>query len=291
MKNYVVYADRNGNRFNSTEYETGFLRFLYHTFIGRLFLKFFASKLVANASHWYMNRRMSKKKVKKTIEKHNIDMSLYDCKNPKCYNDFFLRNLKELKFDNNPNSLISPCDSKLMVRKISDDLIFTVKKSEYNVAEILKNQELANEYKDGLILIFRLTVDDYHHYIYIDDGKKTKNIKIKGVLHTTQPIAIHSRKVYHQNSREYTILKTNNFDDVIFMEVGAMCVGKIENLHQEYEFKKGEEKGKFQFGGSTIILFVKKNVVKIDDDIIKNSNDGIETVVKVGMKIGTKITN
>ena len=205
--------------------------------------------------------------------------------------DFFLRNLNELKFDEDKNSFISPCDSKLMVRTISDDLVFTVKKSEYNVSEILKNQELANEYKDGLILIFRLTVDDYHHYIYIDDGKKTKNIKIKGVLHTTQPIAIHSRKVYHQNSREYTILKTNNFDDVIFMEVGAMCVGKIENLHQEYEFKKGEEKGKFQFGGSTIILFVKKNVVKIDDDIIKNSNDGIETVVKVGMKIGTKITN
>jgi phosphatidylserine decarboxylase len=81
-----------------------------------------------------------------------------------------------------------------MVRTISDDLIFTVKKSEYNVKEILKNDELAGEYKDGLILIFRLTVDDYHHYIYIDDGTKTKNVKIKGVLHTTQPIAIHSRR-------------------------------------------------------------------------------------------------
>ena len=289
MKNYVVYADRSGNRFNSTEYETGFLKFLYHTFIGRLFLKFFASKLVANASHWYMNRRMSKKKVKKTIEKHNIDMSLYDCKNPKCYNDFFLRNLNELKYDKDPNSFISPCDSKLMVRTISDDLIFSVKKSEYSVAEILKNQDLANEYKDGLILIFRLTVDDYHHYIYIDDGTKTNNIKIKGVLHTTQPIAIHSRKVYHQNSREYTILNTINFGEVVFMEVGAMCVGKIENLHQEYTFRRGEEKGKFQFGGSTIILMVKKDKVVIDEDIIKNSNDGIETVVKVGMKIGQKV--
>ncbi len=70
-----------------------------------------------------------------------------------------------------------------------------------------------------------------------------------------------------------------------------MCVGKIENLHQEHEFKRGEEKGKFQFGGSTIILFVKKNVVKIDDDIIKNSNDGIETIVKVGMKIGEKMVD
>ena len=154
MKNYVVYADRNGNRFNSTEYETGFLRFLYHTFIGRLFLKFFASKLVANASHWYMNRRMSKKKVKKTIEKHNIDMSLYDCKDPKCYNDFFLRNLNELKFDEDKNSFISPCDSKLMVRTISDDLVFTVKKSEYNVSEILKNQDLIAVVDDVSVLSF-----------------------------------------------------------------------------------------------------------------------------------------
>ena len=68
-----------------------------------------------------------------------------------------------------------------------------------------------------------------------------------------------------------------------------MCVGKIVNLHQEHEFKRGEEKGKFLFGGSTIILMVKKDVVKIDDDIIKNSNDGIETVVKIGMKVGEKM--
>lgn len=291
MKKYVVYADRNGNRFNSTEYETKFLRFLYHTFIGRLFLKFFASKLVANASHWYMGSRFSKGKVKKTVEKHNINMDLYDCENPKCYNDFFERNIKELKYEKDPNIFISPCDSKLMVREINDDLIFSVKKSEYSIKEILKDEELADKYKGGYILIYRLTVDDYHHYIYIDDGKKDNNKKIKGVLHTTQPIAIHSRKVYHQNSREYTTLHTNNFDDVLFIEVGAMCVGKIVNLHQEHEFKRGEEKGKFLFGGSTIILMVKKDVVKIDDDIIKNSNDGIETVVKIGMKVGEKMVH
>lgn len=289
MKNFVVYAKRDGTRFNSTEYETRFLRFLYHTFIGRLFLKFFSSKLVANASHWYMNRRMSLKKVEKTILKHDINMDLYNLENPKCFNDFFLRNLKELKYDQNENSFISPCDSKLMVRNINDESIFSVKKSEYNMVEILKDKDLAEKYNGGLALIFRLTVDDYHHYIYIDDGKKGKNIKIKGVLHTTQPIAIHSRKVYHQNSREYTILNTNNFGDVIFMEVGAMCVGKISNLHEEHEFKRGEEKGYFEFGGSTIILFLEKDKVIIDDDIINNSNDGIETVVKVGMKIGEKV--
>ena len=93
---------------------------------------------------------------------------------------------------------------------------------------------------------------------------------------------------YKTNNREYTILNTDNFGLVVFVEVGAMGIGKIKNHHEEYKFKKGEEKGYFEFGGSTIVLLVKKNILKIDDDIINNSNHGIETIVKYGERIAKK---
>lgn len=84
------------------------------------------------------------------------------------------------------------------------------------------------------------------------------------------------------------MLDTNNFDKVIQVEVGAMGIGKIVNNHQEYKFKKGEEKGYFEFGGSTIVVLVKKDVIVIDEDIYNNSLENIETNVKYGERIGIK---
>ena len=63
-------------------------------------------------------------------------------------------------------------------------------------------------------------------------------------------------------------------------------VGKIVNHHNEKNFKKGEEKGYFKFGASTIVLLVKD--IKIDEDLIKNTNNNLETIVKMGERIGIK---
>ena len=138
------------------------------------------------------------------------------------------------------------------------------------------------------MLIFRLEATDYHRYIYIDNGSKEKNVFVPGILNTVRPIVLKHFNIYKQNSREYTIMHTDNFDDVIQIEVGAIMVGKINNKHEEYTFKKGEEKGMFEFGGSTIVLMIKKDIVDLDNDIIKNSSDGFETKVSVGESIGKR---
>ena len=82
--------------------------------------------------------------------------------------------------------------------------------------------------------------------------------------------------------------KSKNFSDMVFIEVGALLVGKINN-HDVCKFKKGDEKGYFSLGGSTIVIFVQKDILKVDEDIIRNSVNGIETKVKYGEKIGVRI--
>ena len=77
--------------------------------------------------------------------------------------------------------------------------------------------------------MFRLTVEDYHRYFYIDGGSKGENVFIEGRLHTVQPIALEHRRVFTENCREYTVLHTENFGDVTQVEVGAMMVGRIVN--------------------------------------------------------------
>ncbi len=268
----------------------GFQKFLYRNFIGRLILKLLIRPWVSKLGGFYMNRKCSKGMIKKFVKKNNIDLSQYDMTNIKCYNDFFTRKIIDGARNINIESdkLISPCDSKLQAFKINEESIFNIKDSYYKVEDLIQNKELAKEYINGYCLIFRLTVDDYHRYCYVDNGTKTKNTPIKGVLHTVNPIALERYNFYKTNSREYCILETENFGKIIQVEVGALMVGKISNHHQEYTFTKGEEKGMFLFGGSTIVLLVKENI-KIDEDILFNTSNNDETVVRYGEAIGTKI--
>ena len=72
------------------------------------------------------------------------------------------------------------------------------------------------------------------------------------------------------------------------MEVGAMLVGRIVNHEGEGFAERGKEKGYFEYGGSTIILLLKKGAAKINKEILDNSSAGIETPVKMGSVIGRR---
>ena len=157
----------------------------------------------------------------------------------------------------------------------------------YTLERLLKNKKLAERYLGGYAVILRLTVDDYHHYCYVADGEKSPDVKIPGVFHTVNPAANDVCQIYHENTREYCLLKTEQFGTIAMMEVGAMMVGKITNLKPgACEVKKGEEKGYFEFGGSTIVLLLQHGKVRMDSDLIENSENGYETIVRMGERIG-----
>lgn len=284
---YIV-RDRNSKK-NIIIESSKTLNFFYDTLFGRIILKPFISKSFSNLMGKYMNSKYSLKRVDKFINKNDINVYEYSKQKYTSYNDFFIRKVAQGKrpINANKNAFISPCDSKLSVYLINDDLTLKIKNSYYSI-NTLVNENIMNEYKGGYALVFRLSTDNYHRYCYIDSGTKGKNIHIDGVFHTVQPIALKHYNFYKTNTREYTVLNTNNFGKVIEVEVGAMGVGKIVNNHEEYKFKKGEEKGYFEFGGSTIVLLVKKDIIIIDEDIYNNSLENIETNVKYGEKIGSK---
>lgn len=270
-----------------SESANGSLHFLYDTAFGRCVLKVLTLPVISKIAGAFMSSRLSTPMIKKFILKNNINMNEFESVKYKSYNEFFTRKIlpEKRKVTDKPYDFISPCDSKLTAYKITEDAVFNIKGSKYSVTELLKNSELATHYIGGTILIFRLSVDDYHRYCYIDSGYQEKNIHIKGVLHTVQPMSLKRYNIYKENSREYTVLHTEHFGNIVQVEVGALLVGKIKNLHENYTFKKGEEKGYFEFGGSTICLLVPSNIV-IDSDILNNTHCGLETCVKYGERIG-----
>lgn len=267
------------------------VKFLYDNIFGNVILWISTRRFVSKIVGKYLDSKLSCSRIKKYIMNNNINMDDFENVKYKSFNDFFTRKIKkELRpFCNENNCFPSPCDGKVSAYIIDENKKFNIKGYDYTVSELLKNEGLANKYVGGYCIVLRLSVDDYHRYFYVDNCKKEKNVFIKGKLHTVQPYALGRRKVFSENCREYTVMHTENFGDVVQVEVGAMMVGRIVNNHGEGDFLRGEEKGKFEFGGSTIVLLVEKDKVKFDEEFFVNTLNETETKVKCGECIGVSL--
>lgn len=261
---------------------------LYGCALGRALLKPLVRPWISEFAGRFLSSRLSVPLIGPFIQKNGIDMSQFQAVKYDSYNAFFSRKIRPeaRPVDMSPDHLIAPCDSKLTALSITREGSFALKHTRYTVASLLKNAELAEAYVGGIALVFRLTVDDYHRYCYVADGEKSANVRIPGVLHTVNPVANDYFPIYKENSREYSILHSGMFGDILMMEVGALLVGKIVNHHEAACVTRGQEKGWFQFGGSTVVLLIPPDKVQIDEDILRNSAENAETVVKMGESIG-----
>lgn len=111
---------------------------------------------------------------------------------------------------------------------------------------------------------------------------------VDGQYYTVNPMAIRSSlDVFGENVRMIIPLESPEFGTLLMIPIGAMMVGSIILDRKEGDFvKRGEELGYFKFGGSTVVLVVPSKALTLDADLSKNSADGIETLVKVGMSVG-----
>lgn len=259
--------------------------FFYTNIFGRFLLKQCTRPGVSKVVGSILDRPVSRLLIRPFIQYCHLDLTDYPVRNYSCFNDFFTRRIlpDRRPIDDRPTSLISPCDGLMSVRPIDENTAFSIKDSLYTVNELLQDDSLARQYHGGYCVILRLTVSHFHRYCYLDDGFKEENHFIPGILHTVQPIAHMYHKVFKTNSREYTVLHTRNFDDIIQMEVGATLVGRISNNHEAYSFVRGEEKGHFEYGGSTIVLLIKK------DQVLLHHMGEEEIPVRLGEAIGHRI--
>ena len=164
--------------------------------------------------------------------------------------------------DERVGHLISPCDGFLSAYEIRPDSSFVIKGSRYGVRDLIGDEALAKRYEGGTCLVLRLCASDYHHYCYIDSGRQGPNHYIEGRLHSVQPIACETYPVFTLNRRSWCLLQTERFGPVLQTEIGALVVGGIVNA-PEGPMRRGEEKGYFDLCGSTIVLLLEKDRVRL----------------------------
>lgn len=282
-------ADRQGHKWEESTGQDKFLEKLYGSAAGRCLLKPLVSPPVSKLGGRFLDSGISTLAIDPFIRKAGINMKDYELRRYRSYNDFFTRKLRKgaRAIDMDETHFISPCDCRLSVYPVSEQTEVTIKHTRYTAGSLLRSEALARRFAGGYLWVFRLSVDDYHRYIYVDSGRESVRRRIPGVLHTVNPAANDVYPIYKENTREYSLMKSEHFGTLLMMEVGALMVGKIENHPVCDHVDRGQEKGNFAFGGSTIIYMTQKGCVVPDQDLLTNSQEGVETKVQIGSKIGS----
>jgi phosphatidylserine decarboxylase len=112
---------------------------------------------------------------------------------------------------------------------------------------------------------------------------------INGPLYSVNPIALcQNIHILATNKRCITELQTEAFGKVLLVEIGATCVGSIcQTYTVGTPVPKGEEKGYFRFGGSSIITIFEPGRIRFDEDLIENTKQHRELYARMGDHMGS----
>ena len=80
-------------------------------------------------------------------------------------------------------------------------------------------------------------------------------------------------------------MRTEHFGFAAQIEVGAMLVGRICNRRGVTEFVRGEEKGWFEYGGSTVVVLLQKGTARLNRRFLASEE---EIPVRYGERIGVR---
>ncbi|MCF6170585.1 MAG: phosphatidylserine decarboxylase [Bacteroidales bacterium] len=287
----IKYVDRASGEVK-TEKVAGekWLEWLYNNPLGELSLWALAKRKVVSSVYGnMMDSPSSAEKIQPFVEDFNINLSEAQKQEFDSFNDFFTRKLKAgtRPVDTASLVVISPADGKVLAYTDISNTDFIIKGFRFDVYSFLDDSILAQNYVDGSLIVIRLAPNDYHRFHFPLGGKASPLHRIKGDYYSVNPIALRKMvEIFVLNKREFIILSNPVFGDVVMMEVGATMVGSIVQTYQGEEVIKGQEKGFFKFGGSTVVLLFEKGEIQIDTDLVANTKNGFETSILAGQRIG-----
>ncbi|KAN0065365.1 hypothetical protein ACQY0O_001201 [Thecaphora frezii] len=219
------------------------------------------------------------------------------------FNSFFFRKLRPgarpISEPENPAIISSCADCRLTVfDNIEASTTYWIKGKQFTLNRLLSDTNLADRcFPPGSSLaIFRLAPADYHRYHHpVGPVVCGPTRHCQGEYYTVNPQAVNADfDVFTCNRRDVLLLDwkpepQKPSHTVAFVAIGAVLVGSIGwvNANHGSRAGRGDELGYFAYGGSTVVaVFPPSAKVQWDRDLLDNSIDGLETIVRVGDRIG-----
>ena len=249
----------------------------------------------------------SKAHILPFIESFQLQETLSELKKPDpstyaTFNEFFAREIKEeaRPVDDPKDDLVSssPADCRLTAFQMVDLATkYWIKGYGFSIAKLLGDQNLADQFEGGSIVIARLAPQDYHRWHSPVSGTVEGIRDIPGTYYTVNPQAINESgtlDIFCENKRSVMLLKRSSTGSPIaIIAVGAMLVGSINYVDGATQvgtpIRRGQCLGAFAYGGSTVIVLYPRGEIDVDSDLIKNSTEeSCETMMRVGWRVGAK---
>jgi phosphatidylserine decarboxylase len=263
---------------------------LYGTQYGKFLMEYFLSRRWFSRLYGaYYDTARSQSMIADFIRDFDIKMEEFEEVSYKTFNEFFVRKFRPgaREFGETAGSMPAFCEGRYLgLQAAAESLKISVKARQVSVSEIIAHPKWQSTFTGGPLLVARLAPIDYHRFHFMDEGVVHDHYRIQGRFHSVNPIAYQQKNdILWTNERQVSILETKNFGWMAYVEVGALAVGRIVQTHTGAAFKRGEEKGYFQFGGSTIVVIGEPGRWSPEEIILDNTKRGVETLVELGQKI------
>lgn len=290
----IKYYNRHTQKIETEKvYGDAAVRWMYQTPTGQFLTNFLVKAPISKIYGAYQNWPISKQKIAPFLDEFGIDLADFEPAPGRSksdpygnFNEFFIRTFVPGKRTFATQSEVMPAFSEaryFAYESMTDEQTVPVKGRYLSSKALLARTRWEETFKDGPLLLARLCPVDYHRFHYPDNGKVLDYYRVKGKLHSVNPIALKEfADIFATNERQVTILETENFGKLAYVEVGAICVGKIVQSGSLEDFKRGDEKGYFLFGGSTVIVLGEKGRWSPEPDMLEFTKQGIETYLQLG---------
>lgn len=203
-------------------------------------------------------------------------------------NDFFTRKVKNIRVES--GNIVSPATCKATTFDVFARSRVWVKGRLWSAKRLLRtssNEDLTN-YAVG---VFRLRPADYHRFHSPIRAVVSRIRHIKGGYLSVDPAVVHARNVFTENNRVVVELQSSAFGTVYLVAVGAAGVGRVViDASEGQRLEPGDLLGKFEFGGSTVVVLVPNpgGARVWDRRLVETSEAGRETYLTVGSRISSE---
>lgn len=290
----IQYWNRKRARLETEEvYGGDFVNILYGNAAGlALTDRLLVRKTISRLYGAWQSTKFTSRKVAPFMKRFGVVASDFEPGPFASFNDFFIRQFLPGKrsFPQNARTMGAFSEGRYFGwEALKADSALPIKGLALQAHDMLGSMPGKDRFAGGPCLLSRLCPVDYHRFHFPDEGRTTHFHVESGNLHSVNPVALKRKpELFLTNERQISLLQTKNFGLLAYVEVGALCVGKIVQTHSpEQKFARGQEKGYFLFGGSTVIVYGEPGAWVPSADILENTKAGREVLVELGEPVAT----
>lgn len=274
-------------------YGDGPLRWAYETSLGMMLGdRLLSRRWFSSLYGAYQDTRLSARKIQPFVRSFGVRLEDFEAAEYRSFNEFFIRRFRPgaRPFVDDPRRLAAFAEARyLAFDRVGSETRLPVKGEHLSARALLGDATLAEPFEGGPVLIARLCPVDYHRFHFPCDGRWEGHFTVPGAYHSVNPVALAARSdIFATNERQVSLFETLELGRLAYVEVGAMCVGRIvQSARVGSDFRRGDEKGHFLFGASTVILLGEPGAWAPDEDLLRHSREGREVWVKLGDGLAT----